>query len=438
MMSIFTSSLLIGLLIVVSAFFSISEISLAASRKMKLAQMRDDGDERAALVLELLAQPGHFFTAVQIGVNAVAILAGVLGESVYAQAFTQFFARFVPADMALTLGSAGSFLLVTAVFILLADLIPKRIGMVVSESVAVRIVRPIRLCVLVLRPFVWFFNGLANQVLKLLGLPQARVNDITTDDILALANAGALSGVVAKQEQQLIENVFELEERTAPSSMTVRESIVWIDRLESEDSIKAKLLASPHAKFPVCIGHIDQVIGYVDSQDILSNVLRGESISLRGDGLLRNALILPETLSLAEILGQFKAAREDFALIINEYALVVGLITLNDITGALMGDQSVALDEEQIVQRDANSWLVDGVTAIGDLERVFHIDAFPDDDQYETIAGFMMYMLRKVPKRTDFVIHAGFKFEVVDIDHYKIDQLLVTRCEAGSANPPAL
>ncbi|WP_373973643.1 hemolysin family protein [Chitinibacter sp. SCUT-21] len=434
-MGVLTSSVFIGVLILISAFFSISEISLAASRKLKLAQMRDEGDERAGLVLELLAQPGHFFTAVQIGVNAVAILAGVVGESVYSQAFTGLFSYVFSPETALTLGSAAAFLLVTGAFILMADLIPKRIGMVLSEPVAVRIVRPILLCVKLLRPFIWFFNGLANQVMKLFGLPEVRVNDITTDDILALANAGALSGVVAKQEQQLIENVFELEERTAPSSMTVRESIIWIDRLESEESIKTKILANPHAKFPVCTGHIDQVIGYVDSQDILNHVLRGESISLRGDGLLRNALILPETLSLAEILGQFKAAREDFALIINEYALVVGLITMNDITGALVGNQGLALEEEQIVQRDANSWLVDGMTAIGDLERVFGIESFPDDDQYETIAGFMMYMLRKVPKRTDFVVHAGFKFEVVDIDHYKIDQLLVTRCLADGVSP---
>jgi CBS domain containing-hemolysin-like protein len=284
-----------------------------------------------------------------------------------------------------------------------------------------------------LRPLVWVFNGLSNLVIDRLGLPAARMNDVTTDDILALANAGALAGVVAKQEHQLIENVFELEERTAPSSMTARENIVWIDRLESDELIKNKILANPHAKFPVCMGNIDQVIGYVDSQDILSNVLRGESISLRGDGLLRNALILPESLTLAEIMAHFKAAREDFALIINEYALVVGLITMNDITGMLMGDQYIAPDEEQIVQRDANSWLVDGITAIGDLERVLQIDAFPDDDQYETIAGFMMYVLRKVPKRTDCVIHAGFKFEVVDIDHYKIDQLLVTRVDNSAS-----
>ncbi|WP_035854094.1 hemolysin family protein [Deefgea rivuli] len=426
-MNLLSSTLLIALLIAISAFLSISEISLAASRKLKLEQMRDEGDARAGLVLGLQAQPGHFFTAVQIGINAVAILAGVLGESVYSRTFTTFSRQYVEAETAQNLGSVASFIFVTAMFILVADLIPKRIGMAASEAVAVRIVKPILICVTCLRPLVWFFNGLANLVIDRLGLPAARLNDITTDDILALANAGALAGVVAKQEHQLIENVFELEERTAPSSMTARENIVWIDRLESDELIKNKILAHPHAKFPVCMGNIDQVIGYVDSQDILSNVLRGESISLRGDGLLRNALILPESLTLAEIMAHFKAAREDFALIINEYALVVGLITMNDITGMLMGDQYIAPDEEQIVQRDANSWLVDGITAIGDLERVLQIDEFPDDDQYETIAGFMMYVLRKVPKRTDCVIHAGFKFEVVDIDHYKIDQLLVTR-----------
>ncbi|MGL4994950.1 MAG: CNNM domain-containing protein, partial [Deefgea sp.] len=250
-MSLLSSTLLIVLLIAISAFLSISEISLAASRKLKLEQMRDEGDPRAGLVLGLQSQPGHFFTAVQIGINAVAILAGVLGESVYSQAFTQFFSAYFSASTAQSLGTMGAFFIVTAAFILIADLIPKRIGMAASEYVAVRIVRPILFCVVCLKPLVWVFNGLANLVIDRLGLPAARLNDITTDDILALANAGALAGVVAKQEHQLIENVFELEERTAPSSMTARENIVWIDRLESDELIKNKILAHPHAKFPV-------------------------------------------------------------------------------------------------------------------------------------------------------------------------------------------
>ncbi|WP_047396789.1 hemolysin family protein [Chitinibacter sp. ZOR0017] len=422
------STLIILLLISCSAFFSVAEISLAASRKVKLEQMRDEGDPRAAQVLELLAQPGHFFTAVQIGVNAVAILAGVLGESVYSATFTRWFGQFLPAEQAQTFGSLGAFLLVTAGFVLLADLLPKRIGMVISEQMAVRVVRPILWCVWLLRPLIIIFDGLANRVMGLLGLPAARGNDITADDILAMAAAGAKTGRVAAQEQQLIENVFELEERTAPSTMTVRDSIIWFDRQDSEETIKRKLLSYPHDKYPVCLGQIDQILGYVDSRDILQRLLEGQPITLRGDGLLRNVLVLPEALSLAEILTQLRAAKEDFAVIINEYALVVGLITLNDVTGAIMGDQRVALDEELIVQRDQHSWLVDGVTAIGDLERVLMID-FPDDEQYETIAGFMMYMLRKVPKRTDAVEHAGFKFEVVDIDQHRIDQLLVTRLD---------
>lgn len=426
-MGLVENTLLIVALIAASAFFSISEISLAAARKLKLEQMHEDGDWRAARVLELQGQPGHFFTTVQIGLNAVAILAGILGEGAYAPFFSQFLLHLTSAETADMLGSVGSFLLVTASFVLIADLLPKRIAIVTPESIAVRVVGPMMLCIKLLKPFIWLFNGIASWVMTLLKLPASRPEDVTPEDIIAMANAGALTGVVARQERQLIENVFELEMRTAPSTMTARESIVWFDRQESEESIKAKIGAHPHAKYPVCTGSIDQVIGYVDSKDMLTRVLGGQPLALRGDGLLRNVLVLPETLTLAEVIEQFKTTREDFALIINEYALIVGLITLNDVTSTLMGNAIIAPGEEQIVQRDADSWLVDGITAIGDIERALAIEGFPDDEHYETIAGFMMYVLRKVPRRTDSVTHAGFKFEVVDIDHHRIDQLLVTR-----------
>ena len=421
------STFVILLLITASAFFSISEISLAAARKLKLEQLRDEGDSRAARVLTLQKQPGHFFTAVQIGLNAVAILAGVLGEGAYAPAFSRFFLGFTDSDTAAMLGSLGSFLLVTTAFVLVADLIPKRIAIVAPEAIALRIAGMMLFCLRLLTPLIWAFNGIANQVLALLGLPATRPEDFTPEDIVAMANAGAEAGVVARQERQMIENVFELEIRTAPSTMTARESIVWLERDDSEESIRAKIIAHPHAKFPVCAGGIDQSIGYVDSKDILGHLLADQPLSLRGDGLLRNVLILPETLTLAEIIEQFKGMREDFALIINEYALIVGLITLNDVTSTLMGNSMVALTEEQIIQRDADSWLVDGMTPVGDLERVLDIEPFPDDDQFETIAGFMMYVLRKVPRPTESVVHDGYKFEVIDIDNHKIDQLLVTR-----------
>jgi CBS domain containing-hemolysin-like protein len=433
-MGLLENTLIILLLIVISAFCSTSEIALAAARKLKLAQLAESGDARAATVLALQSRPGHFFTTIQIGLNAVAILAGVLGEGAYSPWFTSLLQPYVgSAATAATLGSILSFVLVTSGFVLLADLLPKRVAIVAPEAIALRIAGPMALCIRLLTPLVWAFNGAANLIMARLGLPETRPDDVTPADIVALAQAGTNAGVVAEQEQQLIENVFELEARTAPSLMTARDSIVWLDSLEDEAAIRAKLRAHPHAKFPVCAGSIDAVVGYVDSKDILNRFLNGDALSLKAEGLLRNALVLPDTLTLGEILEQFKSAREDFALIINEYALIVGLITLNDVTATLVGDTQDDSGEAQIIRRDENSWLVDGLTPVGDLEALLDIPPFPDDDQFETIAGFLMYVLRKVPRPTESVDHGGFRFEVLDVDHHRIDQLLVTRLAAKAS-----
>jgi len=421
------STLIILLLIVASAFFSISEISLAAARKLKLEPLAEEGDARAAAALALQAQPGHFFTTIQIGLNAVAILGGILGEGAYAPYLTQLLSpRFANPEHAATLASVLSFLIVTSAFILFADLVPKRIAIVAPERIALRIARPMALCIRLLSPLVWAFNGIASRILAALGLPQHRLEDVTAEDIVALTQAGADAGVVAEQEQQMIENVLELDIRTAPSSMTPRDSIVWLAVDEDEPGLRAKLSSNPHSKYPVCRGEIDQPLGYIDAKDLLGRIIAGQPLVLDA-AQLQPALILPDTLTLSEILGHFHNSREDFALIINEYALIVGLITLNDLTSTLVGDPLVDSDEAQIVRRDADSWLIDGLTPIDDVETELELSPFPDDSQYETIAGFMMYMLRKLPKRTDSVVHAGYKFEVIDVDRNRIDQLLVTR-----------
>ncbi|WP_038255353.1 hemolysin family protein [Xenorhabdus bovienii] len=421
------SLLIILLLCAISAFFSLSEISLAASRRIKLKLMADEGNLNAAHVLKLQETPGMFFTIVQIGLNAVAILAGVVGESAFSPTLKTLFSNFMRQEWADQLGFICSFIIVTSLFILLADLIPKRIGMIKPEAVAVRIVNPMRFCLATFRPLVWLFNGLADCFFKIFKIPMARNEDITSDDIYAVVAAGALAGVLRKQEHELIENVFELESRTVPSAMTSRESIIYFDKNEDENSIKEKISTHPHSKFLVCDGGIDHVTGYVDSKDLLNRVLNGQSLSLKDGVQTRNALMIPDTLSLSDTLESFKAAGEDFAIILNEYALVMGVITLNDVMTTLMGDLVDQGQEEQIVVRDENSWLVEGGTPIEDVLRVLDIDDFPDSNNYETIAGFMMFRLRKIPKRTDFVKFSGYKFEVVDIDNYKIDQLLVTK-----------
>ncbi|SLM64389.1 MULTISPECIES: hemolysin family protein [Dickeya] len=427
------SLLIILCLIAISAFFSLSEISLAASRKIKLKLMADEGDLNAALVLKFQETPGIFFTVIQIGLNAVAILAGIIGDAAFSPYFEVMFSRFLPEDMLARASFVSSFVLVTSLFILFGDLTPKRMGMIAPEAIAIRIINPMRFCLLVFRPLVWLFNGMANLIFRLFKLPMVRKDDITSDDIYAVVEAGALAGVLRKQEHELIENVFELESRTVPSSMTSRESVVYFDLKESESSIKEKIAHQPHSKFLVCNGTIDQIVGYVDSKDLLNRVLGNQSLELTSGVQIRPALIVPDTLTLSEALESFKAAGEDFAVILNEYALIVGIITLNDVMTTLMGDLVGQGLEEQIVARDESSWLIEGGTPIDDVMRALGIDAFPHSDNYETIGGFMMYTLRKIPKRTDFVRYAGYKFEVVDIDSYKIDQLLVTRLEEKTA-----
>lgn len=426
-MGLLNTLLVIVLLICVSAFFSISEISLAASRKLKLKVMEEEGHPNAAKVLALQEHPGHFFTVVQIGLNAVAILGGILGESAFSPGFAHVIGWFYQGENLTTISFLLSFFTLTSLFILFADLMPKRLGMVAPEKVAVAVVGPMLFCVVVLKPLVWLFNGLCNSLFKVFKLPTARKDEITTGDIVAMMDAGAQTGALQQQEHHLIENVFELESRTVPSSMTQRENVAFFKLQDNETSIKNTIAENPHTKFLVCDGAIDKVIGYVDSKDILIRVVNGQPISLKTDALIRNVLIIPDSLTLFEVLERFKASGEDFAVILNEYALVVGIITLNDVMSTVMGNLITQYQEEQIVKRDEHTWLVDGVTPLEDVMRALDIEGFPDDENYETIAGFMMYTLRKIPKRTDCVEYAGYKFEVVDIDSYKIDQLLVTK-----------
>ena len=375
--------LILLLLILCSAFFSAAEISLAASRRIKLQVMADEGDEHAKEILALQSRPGQFVTAVQIGINAVAILAGAVGESALGPSLRDWIEPFYKGPWLEPLTTTLSFLVVTGMFILFADLLPKRLAMLAPERLARRLVRPLHGCIVLFKPIVWIFNTLSDKLISLFGLPAQRTDELTFDDISAVVDAGAEAGVLPDTEYHLIENVFELESRLVSSAMTTRESIAYLTLQETEQEIREQIAQLAHSRFLVCDDEIDRIVGYVESKDLLARIL-------------------------------------------NEYALVVGLITLNDVMSTVMGDL-VNDNQRQIVKRDDNSWLIDGLTPVETVLRVLDIEALPEDSNYETLAGFMMYSLRRMPKLTDAVTYSGYKFEVVDIDHHRIDQLLVTR-----------
>ena len=387
---------LLLILILVSSFFSISEIALAGARKLKLKLILEGGDERAHKIMELQENSADFFATSRIGLSAVAILGGSVGEGALRPSFSRLIGHFYEGQWTQSIAFFTSFTVVTLIFILYADLIPKRIAMINPEKVALAVINPMLVVIKVVKPLVWVINGVANATFRLFKINTVREESITFDDVSAIMDAGAEAGVVLQQEQHFIENVFELAQ-------------------------------FPYSKFLVCNETIDQVIGYVDTKDILVRLLNNQSFVQLNESTIRNVLIIPDTLTLSELLDRFRASKEKFAVVINEYAWVVGVITLSDIMMTVMGDWGSPIEEEQqIIRRDENSWLIDGSTPIDDVKHALGVADFEDWDHYETLAGFIMYRLRKIPRPADFVVHENLKFEVVDIDHYRIDQVLVT------------
>lgn len=423
-----TSLLLIALLIAASAFFSMAELSLAASRRLNLQQRADSGDARAARVLGVQEHPGDYFTVVQIGVNTVAILAGIVGEGAFTPHFEAAFKLVMAPEPAATLGFAASFVSITSLFIVMADLVPKRLSMNEPERVAMALVGPMLLLCRLLRPLAWAFSAITEGLIRLLGLPAKRDDTISYRDILALTEAGYQAGVVAGEEQQVIANVFELDTRTVETVMTSRERIVFFSRDDDDALIRNRIADTPHSTYLICDGDVDQVVGYVDATDLFQRVLRDERLALRGDtGLLvKKVLIVPDRLTLSEMLTQFREAHEDFAVVVNEYSRVVGVVTLNDVMSTVMGALVAPHDEEQIVRREDGSYLADGITPIPDLERSLGIEGWPHAGTYDTLAGFLMVMLRRIPRRTDVVEWEGWRFEVVDVDSHRVDQVMIT------------
>ena len=423
-MNLLIKLFLIFTLVGIGAFFAISEIALASARKLKLHTLVEEGNKKAQKILDIQENSGNFFAAVQIGINAVSILGGSLGASIVGD----FFQELEWLSPLKPFGNIFSFLIVTCLFIEFADLLPKRIAMVYPEKIALAIIHPMLFLIFFLKPFIKIINGFASIFFKLFGMKQVRNEDVTYDDIFAVVDAGAESGILQEKEQSLIENIFELDSRWVSSIMTTRDEISYLALDDTEEELREKIMDYPHSKFLITESDIDSILGYITSKDLLpSLMLSKKSIKELIKNYRKHLLILPNTLTLSETLDRFNEAKDDFAIILNEYGLVVGLVTMKDVVNTLMGDVVFQNSEDQqIIERDEHSWLIDGVTPIEDVKKVLdRIEKFPEEDSYESIAGFLMYMLKMIPKRGAKLEFMDYQFEIVDVDNFKIDQILV-------------
>lgn len=427
--------------IAVSILISLSEISFAAARDIRLRALADQGDPRAASFLKLRRNSGQVITVLQICLNAVGVLGGVISSELLTPAFS---AALIEAG--LTPGFAGkvaaslAFMVVTGLFVLFADLLPKRIALNNPDRVALKVSWFLTGALRVLYPAVWVFSIISDWLLSLLRIPAASVVDpVTPEDLNAMLAAGTASGALQEKEHQLIQNVLALQDRSVTSAMTPRDEIVFLDVQESLESQRDKVRIRPYSRYPLCDGGLDHVIGSIRAEDVLVAVVDevppnadpSQPISNQIFRMRRDTLSLPDTLNLWDTLAQFDSHGAGFALIVNEYGLVVGLITFKDIMGALMDGLASPFEEQAIVRRDANSWLIDGAAPIGDVFRELDIDLDAERDLFHTIGGFVMHRLRRMARKADRVEAAGYRFEVVDVDGFRINQLLVSRMAPG-------
>lgn len=423
------------LLIAVSILISLSEISFAAAREVRLRSRAEAGDKRAQAFLALRRNSGQVMTAIQICLNGVGILGGIASSEMFTPPVTEFLSRWGMSDWwAQNLASTFSFIFVTGAFVLFADLLPKRVAMNNPDKVAMAVGWFPRVALRVLYPFVWIFSKISDAILHALKIPAASaVEPITPEDLHAILAAGTASGVLLQQEHQMIENVLALQARSVTSAMTPRDEIIFLDIQDTPEHNHEKVRTNPYSRYPLCNGGLDRVIGSIRAEDVLASVV-DPSIAPSGRPhsnpiarMRREVLSVPETLNLWDTLAQFDTHGTGFALIVNEYGLVVGLITFKDIMGVLMDGLASPFEEQAIVKRDENSWLVDGAAPIGDVIRELHVVDLPDSEQFDTIGGFIMHRLRRMARKADRVDAAGFRFEVVDVEGFRINQLLVTR-----------
>jgi CBS domain containing-hemolysin-like protein len=429
-MSVYTQIFLLILLIIGNAFLAASEISFAGVRRTRLEAFRDEGYTSAKLVLETADNPGKFFSVIQVGINMVAILGGIIGEDALTPLFSWCFEKFMPVHYAGRLGFFCSFMTVTLAFVIFSDLIPKRVSLNNPERIAMFCARPMRVLIIIFRPLVFVLEIVSSGIMRMFGLATERTDKVTGEDILATVSAGAAAGVIAPSERAVIENVVALENRTVTAAMTARESIVYFTYDDTAEDIRTKIAGATGNHFLVADGDLDHVKGCIETRDLVLQLMRGEKMSLKDSDLVQPVEFVPDTLTLSEILDNFQKTSTEIATVLNEYGLVVGVITLRDVMSSVMSDLVITPDEAQILSKNENSWVVDGATPTIDFMRELEISEMPESQSYETIAGFVMYMLRKIPKRGDYFDWDGFRFEVISVQQNKTTQVQVTRLSA--------
>lgn len=413
-------------LILLNALFVISEIALVSAKKPRLESAAERGDNRAKAALTLSQNPELFLSAAQIGITLIAILTGVYSGEKFSADLQPLFEQFPPlAPYASGISTTVVVVLVTFVSIIFGELIPKRIGLINAERIAKLVAKPMYGFARATHPFVWLLNKTSNLFFKVFKIKTASDETVTEEEIKAIISEGTESGTIEEEEKEMIERIFHLGDRNITSLMTHRSDIVWFDVTENEEKVKAQIIEEPHSLYPICDGELDNIKGVVSVKDMYVS----DDRTLFKD-LMKPALFVPDNNTAYQVMERFKESKIHSCFIVDEYGSVRGMITLNDIMEAILGDlpQPDDADDYEIVEREDGSYLVDAQIPFYDFLNRFDKTAWMNDSEHEfdTLAGCVLNELERIPQTGDTVEWKDFKIEVVDMDGHRIDKVLVT------------
>ena len=430
--------LIVIALIILNAFFALSEMALMTSRKLKLKQMAQES-RGARVALHLAEHPDNLLSTVQIGITLIGILAGVFGGDAIGAIIAGWLAELVPGiqQYARPIGIGTAVTLITAGSVIFGELIPKRLALTNAETIASAVAIPLDWLSRIARPVVFVLGAINRAVLRLLGIRDDNRGAVTEEEIRLLVTESHEQGVIDVDERNMMNRVMRLGDRTADSLMTPRKKIVWLDTAADYQQNLGVMRASQFSRFPVYRASDQDVIGVLEVKSLLDRFADKSPEIFRN---LREPLFVSESTHAMKLLEIFREEQQSLALVVDEYGEIQGLVTISDLMGAVVGRLQAAENNEDdalVVVRDDGSLLVDGSLPNDDLRELLGGVTLPDDDEYNTIAGLVIERFGRIPHVGESFQLDGWRFEVVDLDGARVDKLLLQRLPEESGEDAA-
>jgi len=418
---------IILILILLNGLFSMSEVAMEYARKARLEYLANKGDEKAKAALKLASNPDRFLSTVQVGITLISILIGILSGISLKPRLVEYISGY-PQLSPYSDGIAITVIVVVVTYftLVIGELVPKRLGMLRPEAIARQTAAPMKWVSMVTYPFIWLLTIFTNLLVSIFNLKPSTDNNVTEEEIKALINEGTTAGAIEETEQEIIERVFHLGDRNITSLMTHRTDIVYLDIHDPKQVIRSKILDSPHSVYPVCDDVIDNILGIITIKDLYTAAAdTGHDLAR----IMKKPLFVPENNSAYQVLEKFKETQSHAAFIVDEYGTFLGMITLNDILEAIVGDmpETGQDDDYEIVRREDGSYLVDGQIPFYDFLAWFDKEDWMAEfeQEFDTMAGFILHHQEHIPKIGEKFEWRGFTFEIVDMDAHRIDKVLV-------------